>query len=141
MSRNLVLEKVGRAIVAYKLQQKGWLVGEAFDDGFDLLAVYPETNDICKIELKTMDLDNRAEGTNLTAPVSRKEQEICTHIIIYLEPEGRYFIAKKDKILTKKGSIFAATDSNGVLRKPRKGSFSFAIYENCWEQLKENKVQ
>lgn len=136
MSRNQALEKVGRARVAYKLQQKGWQVGEAFDDGYDLLAVFPDPTIICKIELKTMDNDNRGPGSNLTAPVSPKERESCTHIIVYLEPEGRYFIARKDKILTKKGNIYAATDSNGGLRGYRESSYSFARYEDCWEELK-----
>lgn len=127
MSRNQALEKVGRARVAYFLQQRGWLVGEAFDNGYDLLAVYPETRDVCLIELKTMDLNNRGAETNLTAPVSKKEQESCTHIIVYLEPHGRCFIARKDKILTNRGNIFAATTREGELRKPRTGSFSFAV--------------
>lgn len=139
MSRNQALEKVGRARVAYFLQQRGWLVGEAFDNGYDLLAVYPKTKDVCLIELKTMDLDNRAAETNLTAPVSKKEREKCTHIIVYLEPEGRCFIAKKKNILTKKGNIFAATTTDGKLRKPRKGSFSFAEYENAWDELFINR--
>ncbi len=136
MSRNLALEKVGRARVAYKLQQMGWLVGEAFDDGYDLLVVFPGLNHHCRIELKTMDIDNRSSKSNLTAPVSQKERESCTHIIVYLEPDGRYFIARKDKILTNKGNIYAATDENGVLRNPREGSFSFSRYENKWEELK-----
>ncbi|RKN81045.1 hypothetical protein [Ulvibacterium marinum] len=136
MSRNQALEKVGRARVAYFLQQRGWLVGEAFDNGYDLLAFNTETKDICLIELKTMDLNNRGAETNLTSPVSKKERESCTHIIVYLEPEGRCFIARKEKILTKKGNIFAATTIEGKLRKPRKGSYSFAVYENCWEELK-----
>ena len=136
MSKNQALEKVGRARVAYKLQQKGWLVGEAFDDGYDLLAVKKDENIICKIELKTMDVDNRGQQSNLTAPVSLKERESCTHIIVYLEPDGRYFIARKDKILTNKGNIFAALDkSNNILRKPNEDSFSFAKYENAWEEL------
>ena len=141
MSRNQALEKVGRARVAYRLQQMGWLVGEAFDDGYDLLAVFPQSemvsNDIvCKIELKTMDNDNRGAGSNLTAPVSSRERESCTHIIVYLEPEGRYFIARKDKILTNKGNIYAATDSTGKLRNYRENSFSFTRYENSWDELK-----
>lgn len=108
MSRNQALEKVGRARVAYRLQQLGWLVGEAFDDGYDLLAVFPKSeivgkDIVCKIELKTMDNDNRGADSNLTAPVSPKERESCTHIIVYLEPEGRYFIARKDKVLTIRG--------------------------------------
>jgi integrase len=36
----MALEKVGRARVAYMLQQRGWRVGEAFDDGYDLLAYH-----------------------------------------------------------------------------------------------------
>jgi hypothetical protein len=141
MSRNQALEKVGRARVAYRLQQLGWLVGEAFDDGYDLLAVFPKSDIVakdivCKIELKTMDNDNRGAGSNLTAPVSPKERESCTHIIVYLEPEGRYFIARKDKILTNKGNIYAATDNSGNLRKPREGSFSFSRYEDKWDELK-----
>jgi hypothetical protein len=43
MSRNLALEKVGRARVAYTMQQRGWKVGEALDDDYDLLAHHPET--------------------------------------------------------------------------------------------------
>jgi hypothetical protein len=134
MSRNQALEKVGRARVAYKLQQQGWCVGEAFDDGYDLLAHHPERNVTCYIELKTMDLSNRGKDSNLTAPVSEKERNTCTHIIVYLEPEGRYFIARKDKILTK-GSIFAATNENGIFRTPTKNSKSFAPYEDHWDEL------
>lgn len=135
MSRNLALEKVGRARVAYRLQQEGWRVGEAFDDGYDLLAHYPEKDVTCYIELKTMDSSNRGPATNLTAPVSAKERKTCTHIIVYLEPEGRYFIARKKNILTPKGNIFAATNEKGELRKPKEGSNSFARYENTWEEL------
>lgn len=135
MSKNQALEKVGRARVAYRLQQKGWSVGEAFDDGYDLLAV---KNDkiVCKIELKTMDLDNRGSQSNLTAPVSQKERDTCTHIIVYLEPVGRYFIARKDKILTNEGNIFAAINKERTgLRHPKENSFSFAKFEDSWEEL------
>lgn len=135
MSRNQALEKVGRARVAYVLQQQGWKVGEAFDDGYDLLAHNPERNVTCFIELKTMDSSNRSESSNLTAPVSEKERNTCTHIIVYLEPTGRYFIAQKDNILTPNGNIFAATNEQGELRNPRGDSNSFARYENAWEQL------
>ncbi|WP_026970461.1 hypothetical protein [Aliagarivorans marinus] len=135
MSRNQALERVGRARVAYVLQKKGWRVGEAFDDGYDLLAHHPEKNVTCYIELKTMDSSNRGTDTNLTAPVSQKERQTCTHIIIYLEPEGRYFIARKDNILTSKGNIFAATNKSGSLRSPREHSKSFAKYENKWNEL------
>lgn len=137
MSKNQALERVGRARVAYRLQQKGWLVGEAFDDGYDLLAV-KNSKFVCKIELKTMDLDNRGTQSNLTAPVSQKERETCTHIIVYIEPAGRYFIARKDKILTNKGNIFAAIakDRSG-LRYPKGNSFSFARFEDAWEELEK----
>jgi len=135
MSRNQALEKVGRARVAYVLQQRGWRVGEAFDDGYDLLAHHPDRDVTCYIELKTMDASNRGKGSNLTAPVSAKERNTCTHIIVYLEPEGRYFIARKDKILTPKGNIFAAINDKGILRVPRENRNSFAKYENAWEEL------
>jgi len=135
MSRNQALEKVGRARVAYKLQQKGWRVGEAFDDGYDLLAHHPERKATCYIELKTMDSSNRGKDSNLTAPVSAKERDTCTHIIVYLEPEGRYFIARKNRILTPKGNIFAATNDKGVLRPSKENSYSFAKYENTWDEL------
>ena len=135
MSRNQALEKVGRARVAYVLLQKGWCVGEAFDDGYDLLAHHPDHNTTCYIELKTMDSSNRGAGTNLTAPVSTKERETCTHIIVYLEPEGRYFIARKNNILTDHGNIFAATNEQGELCIPRENSNSFAKYEDAWDEL------
>ena len=135
MSRNLALEKVGRARVAYVLQQRGWRVGEALDDGYDLLAHYPAENRTCLIELKTMDSSNRAANSNLTATVSPTEREICTHIVVYLEPEGRYFIARKHLVLTEAGSIFAATNSRGELRTPREDSQSFAHFEDRWEEL------
>ena len=140
MSKNQALEKVGRARVAYKLQQQGWLVGEAFDEGYDLLAVKEGVNGkiVCKIELKTMDLENRGPQSNLTAPVSPKERDHCTHIIVYLEPEGRYYIARKDKILTNKGNIFAAFNKNSnKIREPKSGSHSFAKYEGTWEELEK----
>ena len=135
MSRNQALEKVGRARVAYRLQQQGWRVGEAFDNGYDLLAHHPEKNITCYIELKTMDSSNRGEDSNLTAPVSETERVTCTHIIVYLEPDGRYFIARAQNILTPKGNLFAATDGEGPLRTPRKDSKSFARSENAWEEL------
>lgn len=135
MSRNQALEKVGRARVAYKLQQKGWRVGEAFDDGYDLLAHHPEQNVTCYIELKTMDSSNRSKDSNLTAPVSPKERDTCTHIIVYLEPIGQYFIARKDRILTPKGNIFAATNDKGELRKQKEDSYSFAKYQDAWNEL------
>ena len=135
MSRNQALEKVGRARVAYKLQQKGWRVGEAFDDGYDLLAHHPVQKVTCYIELKTMDSSNRSKDSNLTAPVSAKERDICTHIIVYLEPIGQYFIARKDRILTPKGNIFAATNDKGELRKQKEDSFSFAKYQDAWDEL------
>jgi hypothetical protein len=135
MSRNQALEKVGRARVAYRLQQNGWRVGEAFDDGYDLLAHHPEHNVTCYIELKTMDSSNRGKASNLTAPVSAKERDTCTHIIVYLEPVGQYFIARKDRILTPKGNIFAATNDKGELRKQKEDSYSFAKYQDAWDEL------
>ena len=74
MSRNLALEKVGRARVAYMLQQRGWKVGEAFDDGYDLLAYHPKSKKVSLIELKAMDTENRAAGVNLTAPLTETER-------------------------------------------------------------------
>jgi hypothetical protein len=65
MSRNMALEKVGRARVAYKLQILGWQVGEACDDGYDLLAYHPKKKKICQIEIKTMDTSNRSKGVTL----------------------------------------------------------------------------
>jgi hypothetical protein len=121
--------------VTDRLQQQGRRVGEAIDDGYDLLAYHPGNNVTCYIELKTMDASNRGEESNLTAPVSAKERETCTHIIVYLEPEGRYFIARKENILTPNGNIFAATNNEGELRNQREGSNSFARYENAWEEL------
>lgn len=135
MSKNMALEKVGRARVAYQLQQQGWKVGEAFDDGYDLLAYHPCEEITCFIELKTMDIANRGAKSNLTAPVSKMERDSCTHIIAYIEPEGRYFIARKDKILTPKGNIFAAIDEKGIFRKPKSSGHSFAKFENKWEEL------
>lgn len=135
MSRNLALEKVGRARVAYKLQQQGWRVGEAFDDGYDILAHNPFSNITCYIELKTMDSSNRSKKSNLTAPITQKEKATCTHIIVYLEPEGRYFIARKSQIITEKSSIFASTNEHGKLRTPQANSKSFAKFEDSWQEL------
>jgi hypothetical protein len=115
--------------------RQGWRVGEAFNDGYDFLAHHPEQNVTCYIELKTMDSSNRGKDSNLTAPVSPKEQNTCTHIIVYLEPKGQYFIARKDRILTSKGSIFAATNEKGELRVPRENSNSFTNYEDAWDEL------
>lgn len=135
MSRNLALEKVGRARVAYMLQQRGWKVGEAFDDGFDLLAHHPKSKKTSLIELKAMDLDNRSPGVNLTAPLTKTEISTCTHIIVYLEPKGWVFIAKKEDVLTPKGNIFAAVNDKGDLRKPKKGKKSFAPFKDKWQEL------
>jgi hypothetical protein len=118
VSRNLALEKVGRARVAYVLQQSGWKVGEAFDDGYDLLAHHPPTGTVCRIELKAMDIGSRVKGVNLTAHVSPTEQAQCTHIIVYGEPHGWYFIGRKQDVLTDNGNIFAAINAKGELRKP-----------------------
>ncbi len=135
MSRNLALEKVGRARVAYMLQQRGWKVGEAFDDGYDLLAYHPKSKKTSLIELKTMDTENRAAGVNLTAPLTETERSTCTHIIVYVEPQGWVFIAKKQNVLTPKGNIFAAVDDKGNLRQPKKGKKSFTPFKNKWEEL------
>jgi|GEM_PF-5210197 len=135
MGRNLALEKVGRARVAYKLQTMGWQVGEAFQDGYDLLAFHPRHEKVCRIELKAMDIANRSEGVNLTAPVSLSEQKACTHIIVYVEPHGWYFVARKKQILTTKGNIFAAIDRRGNLRSPKKNSKSFARFRDTWNEL------
>jgi hypothetical protein len=116
------------------LQQSGWKVGEAFDDGYDLLAHHPKTGKVCRIELKVMDLANRSRGVNLTAPVAPMEQT-CTHIIVYVEPHGGYFIAQKNDVLTDNGNIFAAVNANGELRKPQHGSKSFARFQNAWGEL------
>jgi hypothetical protein len=131
----MALEKVGRARVAYKLQQNGWRVGEALDDGYDLLAFHAASGRVCLIELKTMDLSNRSPGVNLTAPVTPEEAATCTHIVAYVEPEGWYFVAKKEHVLTDGGNIFAAVDDNGNLRSPRPGSKSFAAFRDKWDEL------
>lgn len=133
MSRNMALEKVGRARVAYMLQQKGWRVGEAFDDGFDLLAVHPKVGKVCLIEVKAMDANNRSG--NFTAPLTPTERKTCTHVVVYVEPQGLVFVARKKRILTKGGNIFAPVDRTGVLRKPKKGSKSFVPYLDKWDEL------
>lgn len=136
MSRNLALEKVGRAKVAYMLQKKGWLVGEAFSDGYDLLVVNPNSKKVCKIELKTMDIENRtASNTNLTAPVSQYERNNCTHIIVYVEPFGDIFIARKNKVLTKTGIFCAYNHSKKSYRKAKANSKSFEPYKDAWNEL------
>jgi len=116
---------------------RGWQVGEAFDDGYDLLAHHAESNTVCRIELKTMDIGNRSKGVNLTAPVSPTERRHCTHIVAYVEPHGWFFIARKDRVLTEGGNIFAAINERGELRKPRGNSMSFATFKDAWEQLLE----
>lgn len=131
----MALERVGRARVAYKLQCQGWKVGEAYDDGYDLLPHHPERNTTCYIEVKAMDISNRGEGVNLTAPVSAKERASCTHIIVYLEPVGDFFVARKGEILTEGGNIFAAINENAELRTPREESRSFAKFKDRWDQL------
>ena len=136
MSRNMALEKVGRARVAYMLQQRGWKVGEAFDDGYDLLAYHPKkSKKPCYIELKTKDLENLSPTNNLIAPLTKTERSICTHIIVYVEPKGWVFIAKKENVLPPGGSIFAALDKNRNLRQPKKGSKSFAPFKDRWDEL------
>lgn len=135
MSKRLALEKVGRARVAYKLQSEGWRVGEALDDGFDLLAYHPRHKVTCLIELKTMDIQNRTAGSNLTAPVSATERRTCTHIIVYVEPHGWYFIARKNQVLTPNGNVFAALNRQRQLRTPEPGSKSFARFQNAWDEL------
>jgi hypothetical protein len=137
MSRNHALEKVGRAKLAYKLLSLGWKTGEAFDDGYDVLAYHPERHVACYIELKSMDIANRGPGTNLTAPVSVFEQRSCTHIVVYVEPGGWFFVARKDKILTPAGNIFAALNQKRELRTPKKDSRSFAPYRDAWHELLE----
>jgi hypothetical protein len=131
------LEKVGRAKVAYELLKKGWKVGEALDDGYDLLAYNPETKRTVFIEVKAMDIDNRSEGVNLTSKISPTEYDTCTHVIIYVEPKGWFFIARKAKIVTHSSSVFAALDRNGELRKPNENKLSFAKYKDCWDELLE----
>lgn len=133
----MALEKVGRARLAYKLMTDGWQVGEAYDDGYDLLAYHQRNNVACRIELKAMDITNRTDEGNLTAPVSPTEQEHCTHIVVYVEPHGWFFIARKDRILTEKGNIYAALNKKRQLRTPRVGSRSFTPYKDQWSQLFE----
>jgi hypothetical protein len=82
-----------------------------------------------------MDIGSRVKGVNLTAPVSPTEQPQCTHIIIYGEPHGWYFIGRKQDVLTDNGNIFAAINAKGELRKPRNGSKSFARLQNTWDEL------
>lgn len=135
MSRNLALEKLGRAKLAYELQQRGWRVGEAFEDGYDLLAHYPEQDVTCLIELKSMDVRNRTSDGNLTAPVSPTERETCTHIVVYAEPHGWFFIARKKKVLTAKGNVYAALNDERSLRKPREGSKSLTHFLGRWDEL------
>ncbi len=82
-----------------------------------------------------MDIANRSAGVNLTAPVTPTERTTCTHIIVYVEPHGWYFIARKDDVLTEKGNIFAAINEKGELRKPERGSKSFARFQDAWGEL------
>lgn len=135
MSKKLALEKVGRARVAYKLMQLGWRVGEAYDDGYDLLAYNEKHKKSVLIELKTMDIDNRKTGGNLTAVLTTNEIKTCTHIIIYVEPDGFCFIAPKNKILTSKGSVFASLNNKREFRAPRANCKNFSIYKEDWNQL------
>lgn len=116
---------------------EGWQIGEAFVDGYDILAHHQEKNVACRIELKAMDIANRTKEANLTAPVSPTEQRTCTHIVIYVEPHGWFFVARKDRILTDKGNIFAALNKDRQLRTPKKGSKSFASFKDQWSQLFE----
>ena len=135
MNRNMALERVGRARVAYMLQLRGWKVGEAFDDGYDLLASHLKKKKLCLIEVKAMDISNRSTGVNLSAPLSKSEARACTHVIAYVEPQGLVFIARKQSVLTRGGNIFAAIDKSGSLRKTRKGSRSFAPFMDRWDEL------
>ena len=82
-----------------------------------------------------MDIENRTKEGNLTAPVSSTERHVCSHIVIYVEPHGWFFIARKGEILTEKGNIFAALNEGRTLRVPREGSKSFARFKDCWDEL------
>jgi len=135
MSKNLALEKVGRARLVYTLMKSGWKVGEAYDDGYDILAHHPVKDRTVFIELKTMDITNRTSAGHLTAPITKTEQVNCTHIVIYVEPEGLFFIARKAEILTSKGNVFAALNKKRQMCKPRAGSRSFARFKNAWNEL------
>ncbi|MFZ4775983.1 MAG: hypothetical protein ACOYM3_11495 [Terrimicrobiaceae bacterium] len=135
MSKNLALEKVGRARLTYTLMKRGWKVGEAYDDGYDILAHHPVNNRTAFIELKTMDITNRTSAGNLTAPVTKTEQKRCTHIVIYVEPDGWYFIARKAEILTENGNVFAALNKQRQLRTPMTCSKSFAKFKDAWDEL------
>lgn len=135
MSKNLALEKIGRARVCYNLMQQGWKVGEALDDGYDILAYNHKHNKVIFIELKTMDKRNRRKGVNLTASVTKKEAESCTHIIAYVEPDGDFFIARKREVITNKGNIFASIRDDGSYRISKQNSKSFVNFKDAWAEL------
>ena len=123
MSRNLALEKVGRARVAYMLQQRGWKVGEAFDDGYDLLAFHPTSK---KTSLHRTQGNGHGEPFAWQQPdcTCDREKHTCTHIIVYVEPQGWVFITLKRR-LSPQGQHIRCPGYKGNLRQPKEGEEEF----------------
>jgi hypothetical protein len=135
VSGSSCVDEIGLARAAHHLQKAGWMVGRSFDAGYDLLAYSPKHYRICSIGVVTFDLIGPPKPTELRAELPVKVTKTATHLIVYVEPPGWFFIARKEDILVNGGEIRAVLDQSGRPLDKNENPKSFGIFKDQWDQL------
>ena len=135
MSGSSAVEEIGLARAAHHLQNTGCIVGRSFDTGYDLLAYSPKHYRICSIGVITFDLIGPPKITELRKALPEKVAKTATHLIVYVEPPGWFFIARKEDILLKGDEIRSVLDQSGRPLDKKDNPSSFGIFKDQWERL------
>ena len=135
MSGSSCVDEIGLARAAHQLQKTGWMVGRSFDAGYDLLAYSPKHYRICSIGVVTFDLVGPPKITELKTGLPEKVAKTVTHLIIYVEPPGWFFIARKGDILSNGCEIGAVLDQSGRPLDKNDNPRSFGAFKDQWDQL------
>ncbi len=129
------VDEIGLARAAHYLQKTGWMVGRSFDAGYDLLAYSPKHYRICSIGVVTFDLIGPPKITELKTRLPEKVAKTATHLIVYVEPPGWFFIARKEDILYNAWEIRTVLDQSGRPLDKNDNPSSFGLFKDHWDQL------
>jgi len=123
--------EVGEAIVAYELMKRGWDVMKHLGgQGFDLWATRGLVSR--RVEVKTTDpaLKTGTARNQLTAILSRAEQDNADFLVYYIHGFDTYFVIPK-RAFPASGSATVNVGKDGRIAS----GTAYESYRNRWEGL------
>ncbi|MFP4564149.1 MAG: hypothetical protein ACLFRY_12655, partial [Spirochaetia bacterium] len=90
---------------------------------------------ICSIGVVAFDLIGPPKITELKYRLPEKTAKTATHIIVYVEPPGWFFIARKKDVLDNACEIRSVLDQSGRPLDKKENLKSFGLFKDQWDQL------